>query len=267
MRRVPILIIAVLVAASLAGRAAAATGDITTSTSSNWAGYAVASSDATTPTTFTSVSGAWRAPAATCTPGEATYSAFWVGLGGDSDTSQALEQIGTESNCSAGGKASYDAWYELVPAASVPVKFVVKPGDSLSARVTVSGTSVTLSIKNTTRKTIFSKTLTMSSPDVSSAEWIAEAPSACTSNGNCRTLSLANFGTVTFASARATAAGHTATITDPAWAATAVSLAGGGGLGRGPGRFSSLAPAAVATPSALSADGGNFAVTWSESTT
>ena len=264
MRRALIAVGAVLVAASFAGRAAAATSDIVTSTSSNWAGYAVASVDETAAASFTSVSGAWRQPAATCTPGSAMYAAFWVGLGGYSDTSQALEQIGTESNCSASGKATYDVWYELVPAASVPVKLVVKPGDSLSASVTVNGTSVVLRIKNNTRKTTFTKTLSMSAPDVSSAEWIAEAPSACTNDGNCRTLPLANFGTITFASARATAAGHSGTITDAGWAPTAVSLAGGGGFGRGFGRFSTFATSAGATPSALSADGGNFAVTWSQ---
>ncbi len=58
----------------------------------------------------------------------------------------------------------------------------------------VSGTQVTVTLKNLTRKTSFTKRLAMSAPDVSSAEWIAEAPSACFSSGACRTLPLADFG-------------------------------------------------------------------------
>ena len=122
---------------------------------------------------------------------------------------------------------------------------------------------MTLRITNVTRKKTVTKTLSMSAPDVSSAEWIAEAPSSCTSDGRCDTLTLANFGTVKFSSAKATAAGHAGTISDPAWGATAVSLAGGGSGGP----FARFATAASATPSVLSSDGSSFAVTWSEATT
>jgi Peptidase A4 family len=58
--------------------------------------------------------------------------AFWVGLGGFSETSQALEQIGTEANCSTAGKAKYAMWYELLPAASVPIKLKVFPGNAIT---------------------------------------------------------------------------------------------------------------------------------------
>jgi hypothetical protein len=69
-----------------------------TSTSSNWAGYAVSSADPTAPATYTSVSGTWVQPAANCSASNAAFSAFWVGLGGFAETSQGLEQIGTESD-------------------------------------------------------------------------------------------------------------------------------------------------------------------------
>ena len=37
----------------------------------------------------------------------------------------------------------------------------------------------------------------MAAPDAGNAEWIAEAPSACNASGtSCRTLPLANFGTL-----------------------------------------------------------------------
>jgi Peptidase A4 family len=217
-----------------------------TSTSSNWAGYAVASADPAAPVTYTSVSGTWVQPAANCSASNAAFSAFWVGLGGFSDTSQGLEQIGTESDCSAAGNATYGVWYELVPAASVPVKLKVFPGNRISANVTVSGQLVIVNLKNLTRKTSFTKRLFMSEPDVSSAEWIAEAPSECTGSGDCRTLPLANFGTVAFTSAKALAAGHGGTIVDAAWDATAIELRSFTG----------------AVPSGLSPDGGSFSVAW-----
>ena len=254
--------------------AAFAPADVVSQTSSNWAGYAVtdngvAAQTGGTPTTFSNVSGSWTQPAATCSRGSgASYAAFWVGLGGFADGSQALEQTGTEADCTTAGKATYSVWYELVPAAPVTVKLKVAPGDSISASVGVTGQTVSIRIANATRNTVFTKTLTMTSPspDLTSAEWIAEAPSNCGSYGGCRPLPLANFGTATFTSATATGNGHTGTIGDPAWSATAVSLQGtSGDLFRG--RFASTVPTADATPGPLSPDGGSFAVTWAQDTT
>jgi hypothetical protein len=239
-------LLALLVTAAAAFAVPVAVASAATSTSSNWAGYAVASADPAAPVAYTSVSGTWVQPAANCSASAAAFSAFWVGLGGFSDTSQGLEQIGTESDCTAGGRATYGVWYELVPDASVPVKLKVFPGNRISANVTVNGQLVIVNLKNLTRKTSFTKRLFMSSPDVSSAEWIAEAPSACTSSGDCRALPLANFGTVAFTSAKALAAGHGGTIVDAAWDATAIELQSFTG----------------AVPSELSTDGGSFSVTW-----
>jgi Peptidase A4 family len=262
----------IVLAALAAGTAAAAppidqvnrpmvSRDVAAATSSNWAGYAVTGSTAVT-SAFTRVFAAWPQPKATCVPGQPTYSAFWVGLGGFNAGSQALEQVGTEADCSVTGQASYAVWYELVPAAPVSVKLAIKPGDSVVASVAVSGRNVTVKISNYTRKKSFTKKLTMKSPDLSSAEWIAEAPSTCT-GGACLPLPLANFGTVTFVSASATAAGHTGTISDLAWAANAISLDEGGAVAQG--RFGAAAPNAAATPAALSSDGSSFGVSWSTS--
>jgi hypothetical protein len=239
-------LLALLATVSAAFAIPVAAASAATSTSSNWAGYAVGSADPAAPVTYTSVSGTWVQPAANCSASHAAFSAFWVGLGGFSDTSQGLEQIGTESDCTARGRATYGVWYELVPDASVPVKLKVFPGNRISANVTVNGQLVIVNLKNLTRKTSFTKRLFMSAPDVSSAEWIAEAPSACTSSGDCRALPLANFGTVAFTSAKALAAGHGGTIVDTAWDATAIELRS----------FT------AAVPGGLSADGGSFSVTW-----
>jgi Peptidase A4 family len=152
--------------------------------------------------------------------------AFWVGLGGAADTShtsQALEQIGTEADCRAGKPAS-SMWYELVPALSVRVNYKIFPGNVVTASVKVKGSQVSLQIRNLTRRTNFIKKLRVTAPDLSSAEWIAEAPSSCDSRGGCIPLPLANFGTVSFTHALATVAGHTGTILDPGWSPTALEL-------------------------------------------
>jgi hypothetical protein len=240
--------------------------------SSNWAGYAVTPLDATTstspptppappvpttPTSFTSVSGSWVQPKVSCTKSKATYAAFWVGLGGFSPTSQALEQIGTQATCTTTGKAKYSMWYELVPAASVPIRFKVFPGNAFTGSVKVDGTQVTLEIRNLTRRTNFTKTLFMAEPDLSSAEWIAEAPTGCNTS-RCVQLPLAKFSKLTFTKASATTSdGHTGTISDVSWSPTVISL-----------ENSASDPLATDTsgalPSPLSTNGASFAVVWQQ---
>lgn len=240
--------------------------------SSNWAGYAVTPLDATTstipptppappvpttPTSFTSVSGSWVQPKVSCTKSKATYAAFWVGLGGFSPTSQALEQIGTQATCTTTGKVKYSMWYELVPAASVPIRFKVFPGNAFTASVKIDGTQVTLAIRNLTRRTNFTKTLFMAEPDLSSAEWIAEAPTGCNAS-RCVQLPLARFSKLTFTKASATTSdGHTGTISDVSWSPTVISL-----------ENSASDPLATDTsgalPSPLSTNGASFAVVWQQ---
>jgi len=242
---------------------ALATASPETVASSNWAGYVVGATGAGTsaPTTFTSVSSQWVQPAVTCAAGESSYAAFWVGLGGASDTSQALEQIGTSSDCRA-GTAAYSMWYELVPAASVKIKFKVFPGNVIAASVKVNGTQATLQIKNLTRRTKFTKKLRSSAPDLSSAEWIAEAPSACSNSGRCIQLPLANFGTIFFSRAATTAAGHVGTIEDPNWALTAFNLIEEPSVLAGP--IAAQTSPNGAAPSSLSSNGASFAIAWQE---
>jgi hypothetical protein len=229
-----------------------------TVTSSNWAGYAA------TGKKFRHVAGTWIVPTGTCESGTGTYSAAWVGLGGYSKSSRALEQTGTEIDCSTAGRATYSAWYELVPAPSKAIRMTVRPGDTMSASADVRGRRVILRLRDVTRGTSFAKTTTISSPDVSSAEWIIEAPSGCDSSGGCQQLPLGNFGTIGFAHARATtAAGHVGTISDSAWSATKLNLSQNGSGG---GRFNSVSSARGALASALSSGGSAFSVSYSSST-
>jgi hypothetical protein len=115
-----------------------------------------------------------------------------------------------------------------------------------------------------TRRTRFTKHLTMASPDLTSAEWIVEAPSSCGQSGFCHQIALTNFGTVAFTRSYATGNGLGGTISNPNWATTGLKLiprahpffggndasdaAGYGGAG--------------ALPSALIADGSGFAISW-----
>ena len=80
-------------------------------------------------------------PAANCTADgdRLMASAIWVGLGGYSTSSEALEQTGTSADCSADGKASYYAWWELVPDPSVRMKLKIFPGDLITGSVVVTG--------------------------------------------------------------------------------------------------------------------------------
>jgi len=262
------LLLAALVASAVsAGSAAAAPGRV----SSNWAGYAVTgagSGSTDVPAEFTSVSGTWVVPKATCTGENPSFAAFWVGLGGFATDAGSLEQIGTETDCDATGAVSNYAWYELLPAPPVQLKLKIAPGDVVWAAVSVSRTRVSLLIKNVTRHTTSSRQLSKASPDLSSAEWIVEAPSSCNPYRGCRPLPLTNFGTVSFSKASTTANGHAGPISDPAWSTTAVQLGGSNAAAayfgsrwrwQGERRISSL-PGAV--PAALAAHGSSFSVSW-----
>jgi hypothetical protein len=209
------------------------------STSTNWSGYVA------TGTAFTDVKGTWVQPDVSCDSFDSTYSAFWVGLGGYAGSDSGLEQIGTESDCMS-GRPVYLVWYELLPAASIPVTMQVSAGDTISAEVSESTGLVTLAITDVTTGATFSTQASPDQLDISSAEWIAEAPSRC-GRRSCRPLPLADFGTAAFSGSSAMANGHAGTISDTSWTSAGIQL-------------QSFAGSAV--PSALSPDGASFSVAW-----
>ena len=263
----PILTVAAACAAGAVPVASAKAADVQQASSGNWSGYVVGSSAADR--TFKTVTGSWVQPAAKCAADTSgTYSAFWVGLGGATGR-EALEQDGTEVNCSASGKATYYAWYELVPKAPVKVDVAVHPGDHMTATTSVNGHDVTETIVNHTTGAAFSKTLHMADPDLSSAEWIAEAPSQCQGSvDNCSALPLSDFGKVTFSDASATdSTGRTGTIGDGDWETARLTLssgvdsaaAGAGAIGYG-GQSSTASTGATA--SKLSDGGSTFSVSY-----
>ena len=157
---------------------------ISQSTSSNWSGYSAING------VYTTVSGSWKQPTASCTS-QTTYSSFWVGL--DGDGSSTVEQTGTSADCS-GGTPRYYAWYEMYPKFPVNLSIAVRPGDSMSGSVTTDGSGhFTLHIHNGTTGGDFVTTQTLKRARLASAEAIAEAPS-----GSGGVLPLTNFGTASF---------------------------------------------------------------------
>jgi hypothetical protein len=241
--------------ATALGAAAPALADSTTS--ANWSGYAAHHAHVT----FRKVYASWTQPSVSCVSGSSTYSAFWVGLGGYSLNSEALEQIGTEADCRASGRSTMSAWYELVPNPSRPLSLRVSGGDRLAASVTVTGHKVVLALQNvTTRKSVV-KTVHASQVDVSSAEWIAEAPSSCVTANSCQTLPLADFGSAGFQSAGAQAAGAAKTgLDNRRWTLTKITLEPSGQ--RFIGLQGSGSAAGAATPSAVTAKGTAFTITY-----
>jgi Peptidase A4 family len=239
---------------TVAGLVLAPAASADSASSSNWAGYAAHRSGVS----FQKISASWRQPAVSCVRGSQSYSAYWVGIGGFSPNSSALEQIGTEADCDASGHAVLSAWYELVPAPSIPFSFTLAPGDLIDATVTVKGHVVTMSLYDATRHRGFTKTLTARRVDTSSAEWIVEAPSDC-SVTSCTTLPLANFGATSFYGAQAqSTTGRQGSIAGAGWGFTKINLlAGAQRFAAFPGRA-----AASASPSSLRDGGSSFVVTY-----
>jgi peptidase A4-like protein len=198
---------------------------VSSAVSSNWAGYVAHPASSSSGERFQTVSGSWTEPSVTCKAGRATSSAIWIGLGGYRTGSKALEQVGTAAECSRTGRASYASWFELVPAAPVALRLSVHAGDQIGASVTVIGHDATLRLRDVTNGTYTSTTRRLSESDTSSAEWIVEAPSLCSTEANCQTLPLTDFGSLSFQRASATTlAGHVGAIADGSWLATRIVL-------------------------------------------
>ncbi|HET9720791.1 MAG TPA: G1 family glutamic endopeptidase [Solirubrobacteraceae bacterium] len=234
----------------------AAVAQANTNTSINWSGYAVHRSGIR----FHRVAAVWRMPSGSCAPGAQGFSAFWVGLGGYRLNSQALEQVGTEFDCTMLGRPEVSVWYELVPAPSHTVRMVVHPGDLVSAWVIVHGIHVTIGLIDRTDHHRFRKQIIDRHADLTSAEWIAEAPSECLGIANCSVLPLADFGSVSFMHAYAQANRHRAGgISSHHWNRTRILLANTNGRRYVSGNSAS----AHATPSVLHQDGRAFSITFS----
>jgi len=206
--------------------------------SCNWSGYA------DTGSSFSKVSASWTEPGATCSKRTEQLAAFWVGIDGYS--SDSVEQDGTIIECYEGTAYQY-TWWEMYPTNDIQVVGEsLAAGDAITATVTRSGTSYTLTVTDATHTAdSFSTTQTCSDCDNSSAEWIAEAPS-----GSSGVYPLADFGSWTAANASVTegsTAGTISSFTDDE--ITMVDSSGN----------------TEAQPGALNSGGTGFSVAWERS--
>jgi hypothetical protein len=203
-------------------------------TSRNWSGYAANGG------TYTGISGTWTVPqVVSAANGASGVGATWVGIGGVK--TRDLIQAGTEDSGS-GLRNEYQAWIEMLPAASKQVPLAVAPGDSITVSINEQGSAsqkwLIVMTNNTSGKTYQTNVNYTSSR--ASAEWIEEAPS-----GRHGILPIDNFGAVSFS--RAT------TIKD----GEPMSLAA---VGARPISLLNARKQPLAVPSAIGSDGESFRV-------
>jgi Peptidase A4 family len=177
-------------------------GEIASVGSLNWSGYAVNKRRAS----FRSVKATFFVPYLNCikSPGR-TMSSAWAGLDGFVGASHSVEQAGIAANCSATGKASYAAWFEMFPLPQAIVPISIRGGDSITVQVAYKPSDRVFSLKlvdNTRgdrfaryRKCPLGKRLRCAR---GSAEVIAEAP-ATVAHGHVVIDHLADYGAISFA--------------------------------------------------------------------
>ena len=153
--------------------------------STNWSGYNQGTLEQGN-TLFDQVSGDWTVPAATQhTTGQDEFSSTWVGIGGGCvdagcnvvDTT--LIQAGTEQDVDSAGRASYSAWFELIPAPSLTITSLpVAAGDQIHVdihEVVPNGNVWTITLQNLSTGKSFTTTVPYASTHAT-AEWIEETP-------------------------------------------------------------------------------------------
>ena len=197
---------------------------------------------------MTDINGSWVVPTV-ATSSTNTYSATWIGIGGQFSNDSTLIQCGTEQDSSF-GNMEYYAWYELLPNPAVTISsMVISPGDQMQASIQLAnGTSSQwiINITDMTTGKSFQTTVTYNSSQLS-AEWIVERPTV-----NHRIAQLADFGNVTLTGCNATLGSTSGDIGGFPWEALDM--------------YSSAAPRAssvqLAEVTDLTPDGSGFTVNW-----
>ena len=168
--------------------------------SSNWSGYILTSTSAP----FTAVTSNWAVPAIQGgRHNDATYSAAWTGIDGNSSSNPALIQTGTEQDDQF-GVAVYRAWWATSEGGYLEqiirdgctgrgICGNVVPGDQMSASISETSNNLwDISLSDNTQDWSYSTTVSHSASG-ESAEWIIEAPSSLSG-----ALPLANYGSTQF---------------------------------------------------------------------
>jgi hypothetical protein len=145
-----------------------------------------------------------------------------------------------------GASPWYSAWYQLFPAAPVEIPVAVRPGDLVSARLSIRGSAVKLEFGNRSSRGSFATEMIAPAVESGSAEWIAEAPAMCLTR-DCAWEHLATFTRVVFVDARAHAGTLRGSVGAGVWTTQPIQM-----------RAISGRPRVVPTP--LSKGGSSFAV-------
>jgi hypothetical protein len=261
--------------------------------SPNWSGYAVTGRPGSR-LRYSMATGSWTEPTVTCgRKDEGTLSTIAVGLGGYGATAEGDEQVGTDANCGASGKPTYFAWFEVSPYPAYNIPNKVRPGDALTATVSIlSSQHPPLIVVRVDDATLgWSATREVSwvspgsfivargepnsvgptSPPASSAEWLVEAPASCRFF-HCEEGSLANFSSVSMSNISAVANGSVGTLADRGWKVTRLVLVPGpvsvpnypysSPSAAGQSQTGTASSPAGATPGRASTDGRGFKVKW-----
>lgn len=170
------------------------------SVSQNWSGYVASSSKH-----FTFVHSTFIEPTLHCGGHPDQSVSIWVGF--DGLGGKTAEQAGTLATC--GGPKyttpSYEAWYQMYPSNAVDV-FKVSAQDDIDASVSYTDNQYVFSLTDLNTTTTKSVHASCTSCTRSTAEWIVERPTTCTS-GKCTIAALANFHRATLDAATATVTG------------------------------------------------------------
>ncbi len=194
------IVLLIVAFVGIGGLYIAATGSGKSVISLDWGGYAVVSDNINPQPVAVGINGSWTVPQVQVSTQTDTFSAAWIGIGGEVGSDQTLIQTGTEHD-SIGGQVSYSAWYELLPNDSVTISTLnISPGDQITASIELVddiSNNWSIAIQDVTTGKGFQEYFIYGSSRLS-AEWIVERPTIGSSLS-----ALANFGTVTFTGAQA----------------------------------------------------------------
>lgn len=136
-----------------------------TSLSLNWSGYAVVGK-------FHEARGTFTVP--NCAPGGTGNASEWVGIDGYNNTD--LIQAGVDESQAVGEPCDIYAWWEILPAASVPITMKVAAGDQVTVGILKEPDGQWgVDIYDQATGQDFFQTFAYGGP-AKSAEWIVEAP-------------------------------------------------------------------------------------------
>jgi hypothetical protein len=157
---------------------------------------------------YSAVTGNWTQPSDSNCSGARSFDLFGVGLGGF--MSHSAVEAGSAIFCQ-NGSVSYFTWWQVSPRTSFQgVGTTLRPGDSISASVTRSGTRYTMNVTDATNPAnSFSVSQTCTTCKSTTAEWVVERP---TNPATGQPYPLSNFGTWTLTGATVIAGTHAGTI-------------------------------------------------------